>query len=166
MELAGELVAGRFFGGVNSLQFASPRIAEELEEAEAGRDIYWMNAADPASPAGLEIEGIMAGSEKQNDTVSEPALRRVPSTRLCYRGAELLAISYRGGKNLEIFIPPDDPDITEALAFIKIPKTRRVQPENKITVETINGSGAARSAYTQVLAGLGFVKDRGKLALW
>jgi ATP-dependent Lhr-like helicase len=157
MELAGELVVGRVFSGINSLQFASPRIAEELEEAETERGIFWMNAADPASPAGLAIEGI---------TAHETSIRRIPSTRLCYRGTELLAISNRGGKELEILISPDDPDIAEALVFLKIPKTRRVQPETKIVIEKINGITAAKSVYASALAAMGFVKDRGKLVLW
>jgi ATP-dependent Lhr-like helicase len=159
MELAGELMAGRFFGGINSLQFASPRIAEELEEAEAEQGIYWMNAADPASPAGLSaIQGL--------DAANGAKVRRVPSSRLCFRGAELLAISIRGGRELEIFIPPDDSDLAEALSFVRYPRTRAVQPENKIAIETINGKTAGGSAYAPFLSELGFVKDRGRLILY
>jgi hypothetical protein len=77
-----------------------------------------------------------------------------------------LAISSKGGKELEIYIPKDDPDIAEALGFIKIPKTRNVHPEQKITIEKINGTSAGRSEYSAALTELGFVKDRGKLILW
>jgi ATP-dependent Lhr-like helicase len=155
MELAGELVTGRFFGGVASLQFSSPRIVAELDEAEAERGIYWMNAADPASPAGLTVEGILPG-----------AIRRTASSRLCFRGAKLLAVSNRSCQELEIFIPPDDSDIVKALEFVKISRTRKVHKENKITVEKINGASAASSAYSEVLAVHGFVKDRGRMVLW
>jgi ATP-dependent Lhr-like helicase len=167
MELAGELVAGRFFGGVNSLQFASPRIAEELEEAETQRGIYWMNAADPASPAGLAVQGILADGLAPNESKTTGlTIRRVPSTRLCFRGAELVAISNKGGKENEILISSDDPDIGEVLAFLKFPRTRKVQPEYKIVIERINGKPAASSAYFSTLSTLGFVKDRGKMILW
>jgi len=161
MELAGELVTGRFFGGIASLQFASPRIAVELEEAEAERGIYWMNAADPASPAGLAVESIIRSAEP-----SAPAIRRIASTRLCFRGAELLAVSNRSCQELEIFIPPDDSDIVEALEFVKISRTRKVHKENKITIEKINGASAASSAYSEILAAHGFVKERGRMVLW
>jgi ATP-dependent Lhr-like helicase len=157
MELAGELVAGRFFGGINSLQFASPRIAGELEEAEARRNIYGMNATDPASPAGLEVQGVMRDGSQ---------IRRVPSSRLCFRGAELLAISNKGGKDLQIFIPPDDPDIAEVMAFIKFPRVRNVQPEPKLVIEKINNAAASRSAYSQSLTSIGFLNERGKMVLW
>jgi len=161
MELAGELVTGRFFGGVASLQFASPRILAELEEAEAERSIYWMNAADPASPAGLAVEGILPRAEH-----SAHAVRRTASSRLCFRGTELLAVSNRNCQELEIFIPPDDSDIVNALEFVKISRTRKVHKENKIIVDKINGDSAALSAYSEVLAAHGFVKDRGRMVLW
>jgi hypothetical protein len=137
-----------------------------------------MNAADPASPAGLDIKGIheinglQANELSVNEpavnelSVNEPAVRRIPTTRLCFRGAELLAVSNRSGKELEVFISPVDPDISEALAFLKIPKTRRVQSESKISIEKINGATASVSAYSPALAALGFVKDRGKMVLW
>jgi hypothetical protein len=39
-------------------------------------------------------------------------------------------------------------------------------PEGKIVIEKINGISAARNDYVPLLAGMGFVKDRGKLILW
>jgi hypothetical protein len=77
-----------------------------------------------------------------------------------------MAISNRGAKDLELFITPDDPDIDKVLAFLKAPRTRRIQPEMKITVEKINGRTAASGAYSSVLSALGFVKDRGRMILW
>lgn len=155
MELAGELVAGRFFSGINSLQFASPRIAEELEEAEGEQGIFWMNGADPASPAGLAAAGL------------DPHLpARLPSSRLCFRGAELIALSTRSCKDLEIALSPEDPDLPEVLNFITFPKKRTVHPEKKIVIERINGKSAASGAYADILKETGFVNDRGKLVLW
>jgi ATP-dependent Lhr-like helicase len=155
MELAGELTAGRFFSGVNSLQFASPRIIAELEEAENCRGIYWMNATDPASPAGLNIGGL------------DPRLpARTAASRLCFRGQDLIACSGRNGKTLDIFIPPEDPGIGEVLGFICVPRTRAVFPEKKVIIEQINGGPAAQSGYAAALKAAGFISDRGKLYLW
>jgi len=155
MELAGELVAGRFFAGINSLQFASPAIAHELENAEAVDGIYWMNAADPASPSGLDIEGL------------DPRLPdRQQSSRIYFRGAQLIAVSNRNGKEQLIFIAPDDPGIPALLDLIKIPRTRKVLPDNKIIVDTINNKTAGQSEYAKVFQDCGFVSDRGRLCLW
>ncbi|MDR0388042.1 MAG: DEAD/DEAH box helicase [Treponema sp.] len=155
LELAGELTAGRFFAGINSLQFASPRIPAELEEAEACRGIYRMNAADPASPAGLDIAGL------------DPRLpARLAAAWLCFRGSKLAARAERNGKTLGVFVPPDDPDLPLILEFLTIPRIRQVGPVRKLCVETINGKTAAESPYANALKALGFLPDRGKLILW
>jgi ATP-dependent Lhr-like helicase len=158
MELAGELAAGRFFAGIDSLQFASPAIAGELEEAESCRALFWMNAADPASPAGLRPEETGAPEARL------PARSR--ANRLYYRGAELVAVSVKNGRELAVFISPEDPAAGELAEMIKVPRTRKVQGEKKLVLEKINGTGAGQSAWAEVFAAAGFVKDRGKLFLW
>jgi ATP-dependent Lhr-like helicase len=155
MELSGELVAGRFFAGINSLQFALPSIARELESAEAVDGIYWMNAADPASPAGLDIEGL------------DPRLPdRQQSSRVYFRGSQLIAVSNRNGKGLHIYIAADDPDIPALIELIKIPRARKFLPDNKIVVDTINNKTAGQSEYAHIFQDCGFVSDRGGLCLW
>jgi ATP-dependent Lhr-like helicase len=155
LELAGELVAGRFFSGINSLQFASPQIPRELEEAEGETAVYWMNAADPASPAGLAIEGL------------DPRLPpRRQNTRLCFRGSELLVAAGREGRDVDWFIPPEDPALGDVLAFLSFPRTRAVNPAGKVTIERINGRPAASGEYATALKAGGFLPDRGKLILW
>jgi ATP-dependent Lhr-like helicase len=163
MELAGELTAGRFFSGINSLQFASPKIIKELEEAESFTGIFWMNAADPASPAGLGIEGL---DPKQNTSCQSRLPARSINNRLYYRGSELLAISTKNGKDLQIFIGNEDPDLNAVISLLKIPRLRKAHPEKKLIIETINGVAAARSDYTKAFTDVGFVEDRGKLFLW
>ncbi|MDR3249120.1 MAG: hypothetical protein LBT39_10095, partial [Treponema sp.] len=153
LELAGELVAGRFFRGINSLQFASPSIPGELEAAEAVTGIYWMNALDPASPAGLDIEGL----ERRLPP-------RIASTRPCFRGRELIVVAGKNNGDLRVFLGPDDPDLPEALGFLKIPRPSPAR--RKISVETINGEAAPRSPYAGALKALGFLPDRDKLTRW
>jgi len=167
MELAGELVAGRFFAGINSLQFASPAIAAELEKADAFGGIYWMNAADPASLAGLGIEGL-----------DRRIPSRLPTNRLYFRGAQLIAVSKRNGREMQIFIAPDDPDIAALIELFKAPRARKAMPEKKILVEKISGAGAdaggadagsadaAKSDYAGIFRAAGFLPDRGRLCFW
>jgi ATP-dependent Lhr-like helicase len=152
LELAGELVAGRFFSGIDSLQFARPGIERELEAAEALSGTYWMNAADPASPAGLAVSGL------------DPRLPpRRAASRLCFRGPQLIALSARNGRKLEVFIPPEDSDTVEALGFLAAGQSRGGK---KILVETINGVSASQSDYAGALKTLGFLPDRSSLTLW
>jgi len=165
MELAGELTAGRFFEGINSLQFASPSIAAELEQAENFSGIYWMNAADPASPAGLKIEGLEYG-RASSPGVKYPLCARSAGNRLYFRGVALIALSCKNGKELQIFIEAGDPDMAKLIALLKIPRTRAVLPENKVLVEKINGKEAAKSGYAECFTSQGFISDRGKLTFW
>jgi ATP-dependent Lhr-like helicase len=158
MELAGELAAGRFFAGINSLQFASPAIAGELEEAENCRALFWMNAADPASPAGLEPGETGAAGRRL------PARSR--NNRLYYRGADLAAVSEKNGKDLTIFVSPGDPEAGELAALFKLPHAGKARGEQKLVIEKINGTAAGKSAWAEVFTAAGFIKDRGKLFLW
>jgi len=163
MELSGELIAGRFFAGINSLQFASPAIARELENIDvmcnasggALGGIYWMNAADPASPAGLDIEEL-----------DSRIPGRLPSSRLYFRGEHLIAVGGKNGKEQQIFIEPDDPGIAVLIEAIKAPRVRKVFPEHKIVIEKINDTEAARGAYAPAFRAAGFVPDRGSLCFW
>jgi hypothetical protein len=114
-----------------------------------------MNAADPASPAGWNIAGL------------DPRLpARNSSARLCFRGRELAAVSTRGGRELELYAEPGDPDIGRILAFLPLPRTRACHPVKKIALETINGKAATESPHAPLLLEMGFIADRGKLFLW
>jgi len=161
MELAGELATGRFFDGIPSLQFAGSTIAEELEAAEAAlagstaAPVYWMNAADPASPAGWNIAGLDSRLPARN-----------AASRICFRGKDLAAVSGKSGKELELFVSGDDPDLRKILTFIVLPRTRACHPVQKIALETINGKPAAEAFCAPLLAEMGFISDRGKLFLW
>jgi hypothetical protein len=114
-----------------------------------------MNAADPASPAGLDTEGL--------DGRLPP---RTTGARLCFRGADLIAVSTKNGRELEIFVPPDDKNCGELTGFIKAPRTRACHPLQKLVVETINGQNATASPWAEPLTTAGFIADRGKLILW
>ncbi|MDR2053332.1 MAG: DEAD/DEAH box helicase, partial [Treponema sp.] len=154
MELAGELYSGRFFAGLNSLQFAAPGIEWELAAAEDERGIYRMNACDPASPAGLELEGL-----------PYPLPSRLPGNRLCFRGASPAYVSTRNGREIKFFFPPEDPD-AESITGLLVPPRKTAAASRKTVIEKINGVSAARSPYGEILKTLGFVPDRDKLILW
>jgi len=155
MELSGELVTGRFFEGLNSLQFSSPSIARDLEQAEEYSGIYWMNAADPASPAGLDISAL-----------KHKLCARSQNNRIYFKGSSLIAISAKNGKELHIKIKENDPDTADLIALLKIPRTRAVSPEKKLVVEKINGKDAAQSVFADAFTNQGYVSDRGRLIYW
>lgn len=155
MELAGELCSGRYFAGINSLQFASPSVAQELEAAEAVSTLYWMNAADPANISGSGIEGLDSGMPQRNK-----------ANRIYMKGADCIAATYKNGKDVHIFQTLSKEELQQLVALMSIPKKRDTDPERKLVIQQINGSEAASSPYAEVFREEGFEADRGRLILW
>ncbi len=139
MELAGEVFTGQFVAEVPGLQFASPSAARLLDELPADA-VFWMNAADPASLAGLSVSGISAVL---------PARR--PGTHLVFHGTELVLVSERNGRHLLFRVEPGHPDTERYLGLLEHLLQRRVDPVRILTVESICGLPAASSPYAGAL---------------
>ena len=140
MELSGEVLAGCFFHGIPGPQFISHQAFRRLCRQLSEDKVYWMNAADPASLCGIQLDAVKGTMPK-----------RVPSTHLVYRGRTIVMISERNGKALKINVPHDDPQIQEYLGVLHHLLRREFQPIPRITIETINGDDAARSPYADEL---------------
>lgn len=147
MELSGEIQAGHFFTDIQGLQFATPQALVRLWEKPRKEAMVAMNACDPASPCGL---GLPAFSHFP---------RRIAANWMVLRGTELLMTLQRGGRDLQIFLPPDHPDLFQALGIFKILVNRLVHPIPVLQVETIHGDPAAQSPYTERLRQFGFRAD-------
>jgi ATP-dependent helicase Lhr and Lhr-like helicase len=155
MELSGEIVTGQFFAGVEGLQFATPAALRLLRDGLPEDRAWWLNATDPASPCGLEIEGLPAGLP-----------RRLQSNHVAFRGQRPIVIGERRGRRLSIGVAPDDADLPDLLGFLRSTLGRSVGAERAIVVETINGEPAASSPYRPALESLCHaVRDRSTLRL-
>ncbi|MFH1567990.1 MAG: DEAD/DEAH box helicase, partial [Gemmatimonadota bacterium] len=133
MELAGEVVAGQFFRGIPGPQFASHRAFRLLQRRLPERALYWLSAADPVSLCGVALDGLRGNLP-----------RRVPTTHLACRGAEVVVISQRTGRELTVRLEPGDPDLVASLGVLRHLQTRPLEPVRQLVVETINGEPAAR----------------------
>ncbi|MEM7351559.1 MAG: DEAD/DEAH box helicase [Acidobacteriota bacterium] len=140
MELSGEVLAGHFFAGVRGLQFASHTAFRALQRGLPQDAVYWLAAVDPASLAGVEVEGLKG---------TLPS--RLPSNHLVYHGARLVVSSQRRGRELEVRCRPDHPRLRDYYAFLKVLMTRDVMPRSSIDIETINGEPAVGSPYCATL---------------
>ncbi len=155
LELAGELSWGRFFDGVDGPQFISEAGLALFRAGGFEERLWSVNACDPASPAGLAVGGLPA------DVPS-----RLPVNRLSMRAGRAVCASRRSWRDLDVAVPPDDPALGAALAFMLEARRRAVAPERRIVVASINGESAADSPYAGALLGMGFDSDRGALTLW
>ena len=154
LELAGEIVAGRFFDGLPGLQFALPGALRRLRDGLPAGAVWWCSALDPASPCGLDLPGLQG---------SLP--RRSASIRLAYRGSRLGAVFARGGREIRFAFPPDDPGLPELLEPLRCALTRAVGPERSLDVETINDEPAGASPYFDAFAAFDRTRDGGLLRL-
>jgi len=140
MELSGEILSGYFFKGIPGPQFISQDALRMLQSGIPEEMIYWLNAADPASLCGLQMDALKGLLPK-----------RAATTHLVYRGAQLVMVSERNGKSLTIHVPSDSPDLKDYLAVLHHLLNRNFQPLRQITVEMINTENAALSPYVEPL---------------
>jgi ATP-dependent helicase Lhr and Lhr-like helicase len=156
LELAGELLAGRFFEGIDGPQFLDPSafaLFTSLEE-RAGAPA-WINALDPAASA------LYAVSPK------DPRLpTRTPASRICIEAGRVAAVSTRSYRELSIAVSPDDSRLAAVLSLFRAARTRPSRPEGRIVLDSVNGEGASRSPYAGALREAGFEADRGRMVLW
>ena len=140
MELSGEVLAGHFFSGVGGLQFISHAAFRELRRGLPRDAIFWLSAADPASLAGVEVEGLKG---------TLPA--RLASNHLVYHGSRLVMTSKRRGRELDLDVGPDHPHLDDYFEVLKVFLTREFQPLSAVEIETINGEPAGKSPYCDKL---------------
>ena len=143
MELSGEILSGYFFRGLPGPQFISRRAFQMLTDFEPGKDIYCINAMDPVSMCGIQV-----------DYFKGALPRRLPGNHIVYRGTEPILFSENNGRVLTVLIPPDDPDIETCLSTLKFMLEREFSPLKNITVETINDEPAIKSPYVDIFRGI------------
>jgi ATP-dependent Lhr-like helicase len=158
MELSGEVLCGRFFDGLPGLQFVLPSTLKSLASLRASQgvpardDVWWINAADPASLCGADVPALKAMLPS-----------RLSSTHVVWSGSEIVLVSRRRGLELEFRVPPDEPRLDEYLGFVKTLTGREQRPMSAVRVEIINGEPVAKSTYRDRLLAFGFVSDYRRL---
>jgi len=155
LELSGEIISGHFFHGIPGIQFATHEALRRLAGSLPSERIYFVNACDPASVAGL---GLDAGS---------PHLpRRVPSNWMVFRGSQWVLVLQKAGKELTVLVEPGDPALEPALEIYRFLLGREFAPLSSMTVETVNNTSAIVSPYADDLRRAGFTNDYRGLCLW
>jgi ATP-dependent helicase Lhr and Lhr-like helicase len=150
MELSGEIVSGFFFSGIQGPQFMGPeglRLLKTLGKNGPAPDdaaVYALSAADPASIAGLGIEGLSAELPS-----------RSPQNVLVYKGGSLILRSRKGLSELDVLDGRSAGAAFAALASWLDGKARS-SGSSRISVLSLNGENAASSPYAQAARAAGF----------
>lgn len=140
MELSGEILSGHFFDQIPGPQFISHEAFRLLQKKLPEDTVYWLNATDPASLCGLQLDAFRTKLPK-----------RLVGNHLVYHGSRLVLVSERQGRSLRFQVAANDPQIQSYICSLRHLLHRELQPKRKITVETINGENAAQSDYLKVL---------------
>ncbi|MFA6507734.1 MAG: DEAD/DEAH box helicase [Treponemataceae bacterium] len=147
MEFSGETVGGRFFSGVDELQF---RFSADAEAVETVPDcLYCLCARDPASLCGLSQLSVV---------LDLPA--RIASNHVVWRGARPVLISRRNGRELDFRVPSDSPEVGASIDLLcNRLAGRSVDPVFPFTVERIGEAPPRHSPYSKALLARGFVES-------
>ena len=121
-------------------QFVSQKAFRMFRQDTDEHAIYWMNATDPASLAGLQVDAIRGTYPK-----------RLLGNYLIFRGRELVGRVGRSGKDVNLDVPVEDDRITSYFGPLKHLLCRDAQPVRTVTIEMINRQDAAASDYLDVL---------------
>ena len=135
MELGGEVVAGLFFDGLSGPQFALPLAVRQLQRLDTTDATFWINAADPISPAGLSLDW-------------DALPQRRAQNYLGFHAGKLALVVENRGKRLRIFLGPDDP----ALDVLLVNLVRVIESGRRLEVDTINDQPAKQSPYLDALS--------------
>ncbi len=154
MELSGEITSGHFFKGIPGLQFCSPAALRLLQQGLPEDAVYWLNAADPASPCGIYLEDLKGRFP-----------HRLAATHLVFQGRVLVLVSRKNGQEVEFRVEADHPRLGDYLEFFKVLIGRQFQPLKYISVETVNRQPVLESPYRPALQHFGFHRDYKSMVL-
>ncbi len=155
MELSGEILSGYFFEGISGLQFISHDAFRMLQQNLPENAIYWINATDPISLCGINIEKIKSTLPK-----------RISSNYIVYNGSNPVMIIKQNGKELQINTDSDALYFQQYLTIFKTLLTRDFNPLKRIIIEVINNEPAYKSKYAEQFLKFGFKSTYKGLEIW
>ncbi len=171
LEEAGRIRRGYFVAGLGATQFAMPAAVDLLRSLRSGgqpekSEIVAIAATDPANPYGAVLRW-PAAEVTQEDSDVPRVLTRSVGASVVLRNGELLAYLRRNNPNVQIFLPPEDPERTNAARDLARFLGEHVQAQMResegearqrggMLISTINGRPAHQHWMARFLQDAGF----------
>jgi ATP-dependent Lhr-like helicase len=122
MEESGRVRRGYFVAGLGATQFALPSAVDLLRSLRQQPrlekpEMVLLAATDPANPYGATLRWptAEAASSEAADTDGQPrSLTRSVGASVVLRNGEMLAYLRRGNPNLQVFLPAEEPERSQA----------------------------------------------------
>ena len=170
LEESGRIRRGYFVAGLGATQFALPAAVDLLRSLRNSvqperPEMIVMAATDPANPYGSVLRWPAAGPLNESDEQSSRSLTRSVGASVLLRNGDLVAYMRRNNPNLQIFVPAEEPertnaarDLTHALAKTAQEEMRRHDADRRggMLVTTINGQPAHLHWMSKLLLDAGF----------
>ena len=181
LEESGRIRRGYFVAGLGATQFALPAAVDllrQLRSAPAAEkpEFVLLAAADPANPYGsvlrwpeLPVAEEDAGSGVPADRSSSAGWQSAPRvlTRAAYaevilRNGQLVAWLKRNNPNILVFLPPEEPEQSQAAAGLahflcaRGQERMRASSHEGVLITTINGQPVAGHLMARFLMDAGF----------
>lgn len=170
LEESGRVRRGYFVAGLGATQFALPSAVDLLRSLRNGpqserAEMMALAASDPANPYGAVLPWPAAQTEDNDATIVHSLTRSVGAT-VILRNGELIAYLRRNNPNVLVFLPPNDPERTNAArdlaAFLLTLAQDEMRRESEagrrggMLISTINGKAAHLHPLARFLQDAGF----------
>jgi ATP-dependent Lhr-like helicase len=162
LEESGRIRRGYFVAGVGGMQFALPGVLEQLRalrRKDGPPELVQLAATDPANPWGSVLKW-PAGSQDASERPPERrSMARTAQALVILIDGALTAYFTRGGKQLQVFLPDDEPDRTHhAAALARRLKLLASAPDRGgLLIAEINGEPAEQHPLAAQLREAGFL---------
>ncbi len=119
MEESGRIRRGYFVDGLGATQFALPAAVDLLRSLRSHSqperaELVTMAATDPANTYGSVLRWPAIAEDTDNPDQANRSLTRSVGASVVLRNGELMAYLRRNNPNLQVFLPGDDPDRSNA----------------------------------------------------
>jgi ATP-dependent helicase Lhr and Lhr-like helicase len=169
LEESGRIRRGYFVSGLGATQFALPAAVDLLRSLRNSPvlekpEIVLIAATDPANPYGSVLRWPAAAADEADDA-SPRSLTRSVGASVVLRNGELVAYLRRNNPNLQIFIPAEEPERSNAARDLAHFLARNGQAEMRkheadhrggLLFSTINGQPAHLHWMSRFLLDAGF----------
>jgi ATP-dependent Lhr-like helicase len=167
LEESGRIRRGYFVAGLGATQFALPAAVDllrQLRTAPAAEkpEFVQLAATDPANPYGSVLRWPDLPVAEEDSESAPRVLTRAAYAEVILRNGQLVAWLRRGNPNMLVFLPPEEPERSQAASglahFLSARGQQRLHANahQGILITTVNGQPVAAHPMARFLMDAGF----------
>jgi len=167
LEESGRIRRGYFVAGLGATQFALPAAIDLLRQLRTAPpdekpEFVQLAATDPANPYGSALRWPELPVAEEDSETAPRVLTRAAYAEVILRNGQLVVWLRRGNPNLLVFLPPEEPERSQAAAGLAHFLCSRGQDRLRgashqgVLITTINGQPVAAHPMARFLMDAGF----------